>query len=114
THRDDVLGLGHLLVEAQDGGRHLVRDGAADDHQVGLPRAGGKGDDAEADEVVTRHRRGDELDRAAGKTEVEDPEAVTPAPVEDEADRLRHDLLTRPDTLNLDVYTHVSTPFRHA
>ena len=77
---DDVLRLGHLLVQALHGRGHLVRDRAGDDHQVGLARARREGDDAEADEVVAGHRRGDELDRAAGEAEVEDPEASSGGP----------------------------------
>ena len=92
AERDDVLGLGHLVVEPADGGRHLVGHGAGHDHQVGLPRTGRERDDAEADEVVPGHRGGDELDRAAGEAEVEDPQGVAAAPVEDHPDRLRRNV----------------------
>ena len=88
AERDDVLRLGHLVVEAPHGRRHLVGDRAGDDHQVGLPRTGRERDDPEADEVVPGHRRGDELDGAAGQAEVEHPERVAAAPVEDDPDRL--------------------------
>ena len=57
AHRDDVLRLGHLVVEAQDGRRHLVRDRAGDDDEVGLAGAGRQRDDAEAHDVVARARR---------------------------------------------------------
>src|SRR3954447_4513250 len=96
AHRDDVLRFGHLLVETQDRGRHLVGDGAADHHQVRLAGTGRERDHAEADEVVPGHRRSNELDRAAGEAEVEDPEAVAAAPVQDKTDRLWGDLLARP------------------
>src|SRR5919197_3052013 len=86
---DHVLGLGHLVVEALDRRRHLVGQGAGDDQQVRLARAVGEGDHPEADEVVARRRGGDELDGAAGQAEVEHPQGVLAAPVEDELDRLR-------------------------
>jgi NADH-quinone oxidoreductase subunit B len=43
----------------------------------------------EADEVVAGHGGGDELDGTAGQAEVEHPQRVLAAPVEDELDRLR-------------------------
>src|SRR3712207_4279260 len=70
---DDVLRLGHLVVESLDGRRHLVGDRAGHHHQVGLTRAVRERDHPEPDEVVAAHRGGDELDGAAGQTEVEDP-----------------------------------------
>ena len=60
AHRDDVLGVGHLLVEALDGRHDLVGDGAGDDHEVGLAGAGRERDHAEAHHVVagaSRRRR---------------------------------------------------------
>ena len=98
---DDVLRLGHLLVEPLDRGRHLVGDRAGDDHQVGLARAGRERDDAEPDEVVAGHGRGDELDGAAGEAEVEDPEAVAAAPVEDHLHRLGREPGERAQALRL-------------
>ena len=38
AHRDDPLGLGHLVVDLAQHRPHLLRDPARDDHQVGLPR----------------------------------------------------------------------------
>ena len=38
AHRDDPLGLGHLVVDLAQDGRHLVGDRAGDDQQVRLPR----------------------------------------------------------------------------
>ena len=89
AERDDVLRLGHLVVEAPDRRGHLVGDRAGDDHEVGLARARSERDDAEADEVVAPHRGRDELDGAAGEAEVEDPQRVAAAPVEHDPDRLR-------------------------
>src|SRR3954453_3542470 len=97
TERDDVLRLGHLLVEPPDGGTHLVGHGARDAHQVGLPGTVREGDDPEPDEVVPAHAGRDELDRAAGQAEVEDPEAVAAAPVEHELERVGCDGLPGAD-----------------
>src|SRR6266487_986359 len=38
AHRDDPLGLWHLLVQPAKARGHLVGDGAGDDHHVGLAR----------------------------------------------------------------------------
>src|SRR5262249_59498230 len=60
-------------------------------HQIGLARAVRERDDAEADEVVAPHRGGDELDRATGQPEIEDPQGVSPTPVEHEPDWFTED-----------------------
>ena len=108
AERDDVLRLGHLVVEAAYRRRHLVGHRAGHDHEVGLPGTGREGDDAEPDEVVPGHRRGDELDRAAGQPEVEDPEAVAAAPVEDHLDRLGRVLGERTNARSREVDGHVT------
>src|SRR3546814_20684274 len=38
-HRDDVFGLGHLIVDAEQRRGHLVAQRARDAHHVGLTRA---------------------------------------------------------------------------
>ena len=43
AHRDDVLGLGHLLIKDFDARGHLIGDGAGDDDQVRLARRGARG-----------------------------------------------------------------------
>src|ERR1017187_10022096 len=40
AHRDDPFGLGHLVVERLDGVRHLLVDGAGNDHQIRLAGRG--------------------------------------------------------------------------
>lgn len=40
SHRNDPLGLGHLIVDAAESGRHLVGDGSRDEDQVGLKENG--------------------------------------------------------------------------
>ena len=80
AHGDDVLGLGHLVVEADDLRGHLLGDGAGDDHEVGLARGGAEDFGAEAGEVVAGHGGGDHLDGAAGEAEVERPEGASCGP----------------------------------
>ena len=52
AHREHPLGLGHLVVDLAQHGRHLLADPAGDDHQVGLARAGPEDLHAEPGEVV--------------------------------------------------------------
>lgn len=40
SHADDPAGFGHLIVDLAQGGRHLVRERAGDDHDIGLARRG--------------------------------------------------------------------------
>ena len=105
THRDDVLRVGHLLVEALDRGRHLVGDGARDDDEVGLARAGRERDDAEAHHVVARAgERGAHLDRAAREAPLEHPQRVLAAVVQEVRERFR--CFARTDQ------AHLRSPFR--
>src|SRR5439155_25818433 len=73
THGDDELGVGHLVVESSDPGRHLVIDGAGDDHQVGLARRGPEGPGAEAVHVETGCPRCHYFDGAASQAERHGP-----------------------------------------
>src|SRR6476646_3639583 len=67
AHRDDPLGIGHLLIQTDKARPHLDRDGARDDHQVSLARAGAEDLRAKAREIVVRLPGGDHLDGAAGE-----------------------------------------------
>jgi hypothetical protein len=51
AHRDDPFGLGHLVVERLDGLRHLLVDGAGDDHQIRLARRGPEDLGAKASQI---------------------------------------------------------------
>src|SRR5688572_18460136 len=84
AHGDDVLGVGHLVVEPFDPACHLIVDGSGDDHQVGLARSGAEGAGAEAVEVEARRPDGHHLNGAAGQPERHGPEAVAPPPVDEE------------------------------
>src|SRR6266567_1586375 len=113
THRDLIrvahhdglqLALGVALVQRLGPDALLELDDTV--QQRRLPGAVRERDHAEADEVVPRHGGGDELDRAAGKAEVEHPQGVLAAPVEDEFDGL--------GKLDGVDQTHFRTPFRKA
>src|SRR3989440_6347270 len=73
AHRDDPLGLRHLVIELADDGSHLLRETAGDDHEIGL--AGGWAEDfgAETREVKTRGGHGHHLDGAAGPAKTKRP-----------------------------------------
>ncbi len=57
AHRDHPLRLEHLVVDLPERRRHLVRDAAGDDQQVGLARRGAERLHPEACDVVARARR---------------------------------------------------------
>ena len=80
AHRDDPLGLGHLVVDPPQDRRHLVRHRAGDDQQVRLARREADDLRAEAGDVVVRRRDRHELDAAAGGGERERPERVAAGP----------------------------------
>lgn len=65
AHGDDPARLGHLIVDLAQRGRHLVGQGAGDNHDVRLPRRGAE-DDAHAVLVVARGGEVHHLDGAAG------------------------------------------------
>lgn len=53
AHADHPSGIGHLVVNLSQSGSHLVREGASDNHDIGLPRRCTK-DYAEAILIVPR------------------------------------------------------------
>ncbi len=57
AHREDVLGLGHLVVDLAQDRRHLVADASGDDHQVGLARRRAEDLHAEAGRSRSAERR---------------------------------------------------------
>jgi hypothetical protein len=81
AHGDDPLGLGHLVVDPPEGGRHFSRKAAGDDHQVGLAGAAAEDFGPEARDVVagTAHRH--HLDRAAGQAKGHRPDGRTAGPL---------------------------------
>lgn len=44
SHADDPAGFGHLIVDLAQGGRHLVRERAGDNHDIGLAWRGTEND----------------------------------------------------------------------
>ena len=80
THGDDPSGLGHLIVDLAKGGRHLVGEGAGDNHDVGLARRGTE-NDSHAILIVTGCGEVHHLNSAAGKTESHGPQRALARPV---------------------------------
>ena len=87
AHRDHPLGFGHLVVDAAHRRRHLPRQAAGDDHQVGLARRAAEDLGAEARDVVAAGRHRHHLDGAAGEAELRRPDRRLPGPVDDLLDR---------------------------
>src|SRR5690606_34706751 len=69
AHGDDPLGVGHLVINLAQHGRHLLRDAAAHDHEVGLPRRSAEELAAEARDVELAAARAHHLDGAAREAE---------------------------------------------
>src|SRR2546425_9220472 len=90
-HGDDVLGVGHLLVQTANGRGHLVGDRPGDDDEVRLSGAGGEGDHPETHDVVAGRAYGRaQLEAAAGQPPLVDPQRVLPRRVEQLGERLGH------------------------
>ena len=104
-HGDDPLGLGHLVVNALDGGHHLFADGAGHDHEIGLTGAGPESLHAEAGDVKAVGRGDDHFDGAAGQPEGGGPETVFSAPVHQLLQRSGEDVVSQ-----MFFNTHVSAP----
>ena len=93
-------------------GRHLVGDGARDDHEVGLAGAGRQRDDAEAHHVVAgRPERRTHLDGAAGQAPLVHPQAVGPTHVEQRREWFGQTPFVNETPCG---YTQRRTPLRHA
>lgn len=79
-HADDPSGFGHLIVDLAQGGRHLVRERAGDDHDVGLARRSSE-NDTQSILIVSRRGQVHHFDGTAGETEGHWPERRLPCPV---------------------------------
>ncbi len=84
AHADDPLGLRHLVVEALEHRRHLLVDGAGDDHEVALARRGAEHLHAVAGDVEAGEAGAEHLDGAAGEAVGEREDRVRARPAEDE------------------------------
>ena len=80
AHADHPAGVGHLVVDLAQGGRHLVREGAGDDHDVRLARRRAE-DYPEPVLVVARRGQVHHLDGAAREAEGHRPEGGLAGPV---------------------------------
>ena len=81
AHRDHPLGLGHLVVDAAQHRRHLPRQPAGDDHQVGLARRSAEHLGAEARDVVAAAAHRHHLDGAARQAERHRPDRRSARPL---------------------------------
>ena len=91
AHRDHPLRLGHLVVDAAHRRRHLARQPAGNDHQVGLPRRAAEHLGAKARHVVAAGARRHHLDRAAGQAERHRPDRRAARPLNHEFSGRRQD-----------------------
>ncbi len=82
AHGHHPARLGHLLVEPQHRGGHLLEDRTGDHHQVGFARGAAQDLGPEAGDVVAGGKGGHHLDKTAGKAEEHRPERVGAAPVD--------------------------------
>src|SRR5215210_554875 len=110
AHRDDPLGLGHLLVEARHPLGHLRRYGTRHYHHVGLSRRGREEPGPEAVEVVVGHAGRHHLDGATREPELQGPQGVLPGPVEQLVRTRRYHVRL----VELLHYTHLRAPFIQA
>src|SRR3954447_15575963 len=113
AHRDRVLRLEHLVVDAPDDGRHLDADPARQDDHVRLARGGAERLEAEPRDVHARADHAHHLDRAAGQPEGEREDRVAARPRDGLVERRRDDPLldVRLEVLALDVAAqHVARP----
>src|SRR5262249_17444479 len=73
AHGDDILRIGHLVVESHNLRRHFLGHGAGHNHEIGLPRRRPENFAAKTCDVVARCRCRDHLDRATGEPELQWP-----------------------------------------
>src|SRR4051794_11166333 len=113
AHREGVLRLEHLVVDAPDDRRHLDADPARQDDHVGLAGGGAEGLEAEARDVHARPDHAHHLDRAAGQAEREREDRVASRPRDRLVERGRDDPLlhVRVEAPALEVAAqHVARP----
>src|SRR3954452_12996142 len=93
AHRERVLRLEHLVVDAPDDRGHLDADAARQDDHVGLARGGAERLEAEARDVQARGDDRHHLDRAAGEAERQREDRVAATPRDGLVERRRDDPL---------------------
>jgi len=91
AHRDDPLGLGHLIVELTDDRSHFLREPAGHDHQIGLAGRGAENFGAEAREVKAGSGHGHHFDGAAGEPKTKWPDGTLARPVHGLVERREDD-----------------------
>ena len=93
AHRDNPLGVGHLVVDALDRRRHFPGNGAGHNHQVGLAGGSAKGFHPETGNVEAAHRRRHHLKGAAGQAKGNRPQGRLAAPVDQRVHRSNQQVL---------------------
>src|SRR5262245_8396539 len=82
AHGDYPFRFGHLLINSFYSERHLVRDGARDDHHVTLTGGEAHHFRAEPRNIESRRSRGHQLDGATGQSHRHWPKRILSHPVE--------------------------------
>ena len=117
THRNDPLGLRHLLINATDDRRELVRHSARADEHIGLPRRIAQSLHAKTREVEAARGRRHEFDGAAGRPEWHRPHRAGARPVHQEIETRRDPAVLRlrvdwhDATIECGCHSHVRAPF---
>src|SRR4051812_27838028 len=112
SHADDVLRLGHLLVEELAPLRHLVGERPCHDHEIALARRR-PGHRAEPIDVRPGTARLHELDAAAGEAEEQVEDRALPGQVDDVIDEGRAGRDDLAHVLRI-VFGHRSSEVRRA
>lgn len=82
SHTDHPSRVGHLIIDLTEGGGHLVRESAGDDHDIGLAR-GSTEDYTQTILIVAGGGKVHHLDGATGESEGHGPEGTLTGPIGD-------------------------------
>ncbi len=82
AHTDNPPGVRHLIVDLSKSWSHLVREGASNNHNIGLSRRSPE-DYTETVLVITRGGEVHHLDSAAGESECHGPQGTLTGPIGD-------------------------------
>src|SRR5581483_10582955 len=81
AHREHILGLCHLIIEADDGGYHFFGDGPGNNHQVRLTRRRTKELRAETGDIKPSAAGSNHFDGAARQPKLHGPDGGTTSPI---------------------------------
>jgi len=111
AHRNNPLGVSHLIVHLAESGGHLVGQGAGNDEHVSLARRGTE-NDTEAIEIVTTSPAVHHLHSAARQAEGEGPHGGLTGPVHDRVEFAHHILTSVIQLLLLKKIVHLGVTGR--